>query len=351
LVETISFARGVPPPECLPAEELATCARIVLEREGRTLLSYGSGAGYTPLRELIAEWFGVHPYRVVLTNGSLQGLALMAGRLARGQNVVVEWPTYDRALTTLLAAGASLLAVVVDDEGLNIDDLQLQFQGNMRPAFVYTIPTFHNPTGLTLPEARRRRLVEVLGRSGVPAFEDDPYGLIRFEGEPQPAVFDLSGKQSVYASSFSNTIAPGLRVGWLIVPEDFAGEIIEAASSTYIAPVLVGQAIVHEYIRRGSFEPNLRRSIDVLRVRRDAMLAALEKHFGGAKWTRPEGGYFVWLELPFGTDTRAVLERARGVTAVPGAEFSAPANFMRLAYSFASPGEIETGIERLAAAV
>src|SRR5262252_6418351 len=151
-MDVISLARGVPAPECIAEEELADCARTVIEREGKSLLSYGPSAGHTPLRSLIAEWFGVHPYRVLLTNGSLQGLWLLAKRLARGQNVVVEYPTYDRALSVLLGAGASLLAAVVDDDGMSIDDLDLILMGQSKPAFVYTIPTFQNPTGRTLPD-------------------------------------------------------------------------------------------------------------------------------------------------------------------------------------------------------
>jgi 2-aminoadipate transaminase len=350
-METISFARGVPAPECLAVEDLADCARTVIEREGRSILSYGPAAGYTPLRALIAEWFGVHPFRVVLTNGSLQGLALLARELGRGNNVVVEWPTYDRALKVLLDAGCSLLAVVVDDEGMSIEDLENQLMGQSKPGFVYTIPTFQNPTGRVLPAERRQEMVKVLGNREIMIVEDDTYGLLRFEGEPLPAVFDYAGKRSIYMSSFSKTIAPGLRVGWMIVPEALAGTLSEAAASTYITPSLLSQAIVHEFITRGTFEPNLRRITGLLKTRRDAMLAALEKHFSGAKWTQPAGGYFVWLELPFEANVPEVLKRAKGVTAVNGTEFSAPSNFIRLAYSFASPEEIEVGVERLAAAM
>ncbi len=216
---------------------------------------------------------------------------------------------------------------------------------------MYTIPTFQNPTGRTLPADRRSRMVQVLGSRGIMIVEDDPYALIRFEGEPLPALFDYADKNSIYMSSFSKTIAPGLRVGFMVVPEDLAGELTERAASTYITPSLLSQAIVHEFITRGSFEPNLRRMNRLLRERRDAMIAALEKHFSFAKWTRPEGGYFLWLELPFEANVPEVLQRAEGVTAVNGTEFSAPSNFVRLAYSFASPAEIEVGIERLAAAM
>ncbi len=350
-METISFARGAPAPELLPLGQLAECAQTVLAREGKTILSYGSGAGYTPLRELIGEWFGVHPGRVVITNGALQGLWLLARHLVVGQSVMVEWPTYDRAYKLLLQARAEILAAVVDDRGLDPDNVDSTLMGQMNPAFLYTIPTFQNPTGTTMPIERREHLVRSAMKRGFPLVEDDAYSLVRFEGEPLPALFDLAGKTSIYMSSFSTTIAPGLRVGWMILPEELADELTVAAAGTYITPSLLGQAVVCEFIRRDAFVPNLKRSNELLKIRRDAMLAALEKHFSGAEWTRPEGGYFVWIKLPMGIDMRDVLKRAKGVSAVDGTEFTAPANYMRLAYSSVAPDEIEAGVERLAAAV
>ena len=351
-VEEISFARGVPAPECIPVEELADCAETVLRRDGKTLLSYGDGAGYAPLRALIGQWFGVHPYRIVLTNGGLQGLGLLARRYARNQSVFVEWPTYDRANKLLLQAGASLSAVVVDDDGMNPEEVASHLQMAMRPALMYTIPTFQNPTGRTMSLERRWRLVEITSPIDSLVVEDDPYGLLRYDGEPLPALYDCSGGRYVYMSSFSKTISPGLRVGFMVVPNDeLAAVLTEEASSTYITPVLLGQAIVHEFLSRGSFEPNLERIRGLLRARRDAMLGALGKHFSGATWSRPEGGYFIWLELPGPISAQEVLDRVEGVTAVPGTAFDGAFNAMRLAFSYAAPDEIEAGIERLANAV
>jgi 2-aminoadipate transaminase len=350
-METISFARGAPSPDLLPLEELADCAETVLVRDGRTILSYGAGAGYTPLRELVGEWFGVHPARVLLTNGGLQALDLLTRALARGNVLCCEWPTYDRAYKLFLSAGASILVAPVDEHGVSPAGVETAFVGQPDPAFLYVIPTFQNPTGTTLSAERRLAIVSFCKYRGVPIVEDDPYSLVRFEGERVAPLFEYTDGESVYMSSFSKTIAPGLRVGFTILPERLADELAAAATDTYITPVLLNQAVVCEFIRRGSFEPNLRRVNERLKERRDAMLAALDKHFAGATWSRPQGGYFVWLELPPGTDTREVLARAEGVAAVAGTEFTAPANCMRLAYSFAAPDEIDAGVRRLAAAV
>ena len=351
-LKPISFARGVPAPECLPVEELADCARAVLEEDGKTILSYGSAAGYTPLREYIGQWFGVHPYRVVITNGGLQGFVLLTRHLAPYRHVLLEAPTYDRAIKIVLAAGASIGTIDIDDEGIVSQSLEdAVMRGGQDPAFLYTIPTFQNPTGRTMTLERRRKVVELAQASNLTVIEDDPYGLVRYEGEAPPALFDLSDKTFIYASSFSKTIAPGLRVGWYILPEQLASEITDAAADSYITPVLLTQAIAFEFIRRGHFQPNLERITGLLKARRDAMLAALEKHLSGCTWSRPEGGYFVWLEFPRDVTAQQVLERAKGVTFVPGTDFGGPTWSARLAFSFVSPEEIEVGVERIAAAL
>jgi len=349
-LKPISFARGVPAPECLATEELAACAEAVLKGDGKTILSYGSGAGYTPLREYIGQWFGVHPGRVLITNGSLQGLVLLSQWLARGQRVVVEEPTYDRAIKVFLAAGGAIATAYMDDEGLTTDGLEAAVRGS-DAAFLYTIPTFQNPSGRTMGVDRRHRIVEMARGLNLRVIEDDPYGLVRFEGEPVPALFDLSEKTFVYSSSFSKTISPGLRVGWFILPEELADDIVDQASATYITPVLLGQAIAFEFIRRGHFQPNLERVNGLLKARRDAMLAALEKHLPDCRWNRPEGGYFIWLEFPQGTVASKVLERAEGVSFVAGTDFGGLPNTARLAFSFASPEDMDAGVERIAAAL
>jgi 2-aminoadipate transaminase len=348
----ISFARGVPAPECLPVEELADCARAALERDGRTILSYGPSPGYAPLREWLAERHGVSPERIFLTNGSLQGFVFLAERLASGKRVLVERPTYDRPLKILRELGAEIVALDCDDDGLDPDALERALRDGPTPAFLYLIPTFQNPSGRSLTEERRLRVVELAREHSLLVLEDDPYGLVRFEGPPLPSLFDLSEGEIAYSSSFSKTVAPGLRVGWFVLPEPLAKDIAATATSTYITPVLLGQATVHEFVSRGRFEPNLERVKGLLGARRDAMLEALDRELPALRTTRPDGGYFLWLELD-GVDAAGLLARAEdaGVTFVKGTDFGGEPDTARLAYSFVSTDEIADGVARLAAAL
>jgi 2-aminoadipate transaminase len=351
---TISFARGVPAPECLPVEELADCARAAIERDGRTVLSYGPVGGYAPLREWIGEHHGVDPARVLLTNGSLQGFVFLASRF-RGARVLVESPTYDRPLKILAGVNAEVEALPMDDDGLEPEALAEVLARGPKPAFLYTIPTFQNPSGRTLSLERRRRVVELARANDLLVLEDDPYGLVRYAGEPLPSLFELDGGEHVvYSSSFSKTIAPGVRVGYFVLPATLERELEQLAVSTYITPVLLAQATVYEFLRRGRFEANLERVCGLLGARRNAMLDALEAELGGAaRWNRPNGGYFVWLDLPDDVDAAELLARAEdaGVTFVQGVDFGGPPSSARLAFSFASPDEIREGVRRLASLV
>lgn len=353
----ISFARGAPAPECLAVELIADCARAAIERGGAAVLSYGPGGGYAPLREWLAERHGVEPGRVILTSGSLQGFVFIAQRIAPGRRVLVEGPTYDRPLKILAALGAEIVALPMDEEGLDPDALERELEAGPEPAFLYTIPTFQNPSGRTLSAERRRRIVELAERYDLLVLEDDPYGLVRYEGEAPPLMFELEGGERVaYSSSFSKTVAPGVRVGYFVLPEGLAAAIEEVAVSTYISPPALTQATVHELIARGAFEPNLERVCGLLRGRRDAMLEALDRELpAGTSWSRPEGGYFLWVTFPEGVDAGELLVRAleAGVAFVRGADFF-PAGSgegvgaARLAFSFESPERIAEGVALLA---
>ena len=357
-MEQISLARGVPAPECVPADELAECAAAALHRDGGTILSYGSAGGYAPLRQWIGKRHGVAQERVVLTNGSLQGFALLAQLLAGGGGrVLVEAPTYDRPLKILGSIGADPVPVACDADGIDLDALETALRRGPAPAFLYLIPTFQNPTGRTLAPARRQRLVALAAEHDLLIFEDDPYGDVRFEGAAPPTLFELDGGDGVvYSSSFSKTVAPGLRVGYFVLPERLARAVESLAASTYITPSLLSQATVHEFVRRGLLAPNLERVSAILRARRDALLAALERDLAGtgASWNRPAGGYFLWLDLPTGCNARALLHAAEevGVSFVAGPDFFPWAGggrcAARLAYSYAPPEQLAEAVRRLA---
>jgi 2-aminoadipate transaminase len=355
-METISFARGVPPPELLPVEELADCARAAIERDGTTVLNYGPAAGYGPLREWIADRHGIAADRVLVTNGSLEGLNLVLGYFAPRGELLVEAPTYDRVLKICARLGVQPVAIPQDDQGLDVDALEEHLRRSRERALLYVLPTFQNPSGRTLPPARRRRLIELTAEYPLTILEDDPYREVRFEGEPLPPLHELAPERVLHSSSFSKVIAPGARVGYFLLTAELAAKLEAVAANVYLTPSLLAQATVYEFLRRGNLEPNLERVRTLLRERRDAMLDALAAHFGdGARWSRPEGGYFLWLDFPGGTDTAALLERAKaaGVTYVSGADFfpagAGGRSSARLAYSFAGPAEIAAGIGRLGA--
>ena len=357
-METISLARGVPAPECIPVEELADCARAAVLRDGGTALSYGSAAGYAPLRTWIAERHGVAPNRVVVTNGSLQAFVFLSQLLAGdGNRVLVEAPTYDRPLKILDALGSDVVAIPQNDEGIDLDALEQELRGSPRPAFLYVIPTFQNPSGRTLGAEARRRLVHLVADHDLLVLEDDPYGLVRFEGAAPPTLHELDGGERVlYSSSFSKIVAPGVRVGYLVLPEALAARVEELATSTYISPALLSQATVYEFLQRDALEGNVAVVCSLLRARRDALLQGLEQHLGGtgARWNRPEGGYFLWLDLPEGTDSLRLLEAAQrvGVSFVPGPDFfprgGGGRSAARLSFSFASPAQLVDATARLA---
>jgi len=353
LLRMISFARGAPAPECLAVELLADCARVAVERDP-SVLAYGPGGGYGPLREWVAARHGVEPARVILTNGGLQGIAFVFEELLaeRPGRVLVEAPTYDRPLKLLARLGADVVTLPMDDEGLDADALEHELGAGA--SFLYTIPTFQNPSGRTLSVERRRQVVDLAVAHDVPVLEDDPYGLVRYEGEAPPSLHELEGGGRVlYTSSFSKTVAPGLRVGWFVLPPALAARIEERAVSTYISPPFMTQATIFELVDRDAFEPNLERIRGLLRDRRDAMLAALERELGGrARWSRPDGGYFLWAELP--TETAPLLARAEaaGLSFVRGSDFfpggSGGERSARLAFSYESPSAIDEGVSLLA---
>lgn len=354
-MSVISFARGIPGPDLLPIEEFGECAKRAAARDGARALNYGPPSGYPPLQEWVADRHGVEPERVVLTTGSLQGFNFVARHFVeRGSTIFVEGPCYDRSLGIVRSLGAKAREIPLRDDGLDLDALEAAIAETSGPKVVYTIPTFQNPSGRTLSKENRDRLLELARESETVLLEDDPYGLLRFAGDPLPTLFELAqGDGVLFLSSFSKTVAPGIRVGYLVLPEPLVKAVEASILENYVSPSIFVQAALAEFVSGGFFEPNLARVRDGLLDRRDAMLSALARELPeGARWNQPDGGYFLWLDLPAGVDAADLLARATesGVTFVKGADFylaGGGENALRLAFSFATPAEIDQGISIL----
>jgi len=355
-MSTIPFTRGVPSADMLPVDDLREAAERALLEDGSRALSYAPG-GYPPLREWIAARHGVDASRVLLTNGSLQGVAFLAQQLFLGQGglAVTEDPTYDRTLLSLRSFGAQIASVPVTADGIDPDELERTLTAHPGARLLYLIPTFQNPSGVSLGAEARRRVVEMAREHGVLVMEDDPYGLLRFEGEPLPTLHELDGGDNViYSSSFTKTVAPGIRTGYMVLPERMIKDLMRLSENTLISPNIFAEATLHAYCRAGRFEPGVERATATLKERRDAMEAALRAHFpDGARWIIPQGGYFYWIDLPGDVDTAALLPEAaeRGVPYVSGRDFSPDRgrSSVRLAFSAVSAGEIGEGVARLGA--
>ena len=356
--ETISFARGAPSLDIVAGDDLRAAAARALEHDPRKPdpFAYGTSEGYRPLVEWIAERQELAPENVIATNGSLQADAFLFRLLVDpGDQVVVEAPTYDRTLLGLREMGAELVPIELEDDGLDVDALERALRDGARPKLAHVIPNFHNPAGCTLSLDKRRRLLELAAEYDFTIFEDDPYVELRFEGEGLPTMLSLGSEAHVvYASSFSKTVCPGIRVGYLAGPEETIAAVRRMATNTYISPSMVSQAIVAEFCRSGAIERSIETVKEALRARRDALAGALERELPDARFVLPEGGYFLWVDLPDGTDVSALEAEAkeRGVVFVKGTDFllEGGESSLRIAYSGVTTQQIEEGLRRLAAA-
>jgi DNA-binding transcriptional MocR family regulator len=353
--DTISFARGAPSLDIVDVDGLRDAAQRAFDEDPGGLTGYGTAIGYPPLREWLAERHGVDPERVIVTNGSMQADAfLFEALVGDGDAVVVERPTYDRTLLNLRNRGAQLHAVDLEPDGIDVDALARLLEGGTRPVLAHVIPNFQNPAGFTLSRAKRERVLELAGQHGFTIFEDDPYEAIRFAGEPLPRMLELPGgdERVVYASSFSKTVCPGIRVGYLVGPEDLMDRIRKLATNTYISPSMVSQGIVHQFCRSGALGRSVETVKGALRERVDRLAAALERELPDARFSPPEGGYFMWVDLPEGTDVDALFDAAaeRGVAFVKGSDFMLEGgqSSLRLAYSGVTADQVEEGVSRLA---
>jgi 2-aminoadipate transaminase len=354
-VSTISFARGVPSLDIIDVEGLRDAAVRAFESDPEGTTAYGTSVGYPRLRTWIADRHGVEPERVLVTNGSLQADAFLFDLLVKaGDEVVVESPTYDRTLLSLQERGTRVHAVELNEDGIDVEAFARLLAGGARPTLAHIIPNFQNPAGYTLSLERRRRLLELSRESGFLILEDDPYTDLRFSGEPVPSMLSLDPERVVYASSFTKTVCPGVRVGYLIGPKELIASIAKAATNTYISPGMVSEAIVYEFCASGALE----RSIDTVRTaladRARTLAGALARELPEARFVAPQGGYFMWVTLPEGTDVHALFAAAaeRGVAFVKGTDFllEGGENTLRLAYSGVTPEQIDVGVTRLAEA-
>src|SRR5215212_1082282 len=353
----ISFARGAPSLDIVDVEGLSEAARNAFAKDPAGTTAYGTSVGYVPLREWIASKHGVEVDQVLVTNGSMQADAFLFEILVQaGDSVVVESPTYDRTLLNLRNRGADVRMIDLETDGIDTDALAEALDGGLAPKLAHVIPNFQNPAGYTLSADKRTRLLELAAEHDFVLFEDDPYIDIRFEGEPLPTMLsrDDAGKV-VYASSFSKTVCPGIRVGYLVGPAAVIKQVQSLATNTYISPNMVAQSIVNEFCRSGRIDSAVETVKNALRDRRDAVVSALSEQLPEARFEAPQGGYFMWVELPDDVDV-AELEPAakeRGVVFVKGTDFllEGGQNTLRLAYSGVTPDEIGEGISRLADAV
>lgn len=370
--EIISFAGGFPAPETFPLAAIAEAAEEVLLVQGKSSLQYGPTEGLYELREYIAqrlsrEGIACTPEGVLITNGSQQAIDLVSKIVLNpGDGVIVEKPAYVGGLNAIVQYEPEFLAVPIDDDGLRTDLLEELLRGRRgsangstrtaaRPKLCYTVPNFQNPSGVTLSEERRQRLVELACEHGFAILEDNPYGDLRFDGSGKRHIkaYDADGRV-LYLGTFSKVFLPGIRVGYLAGPEPVVQKLAIAKQGTDLCSNTFGQRLVLECARRGLLEAHLGSIVEVYQRKRDLMLQALSEHFPEEiRWTKPEGGFFVWVTLPEWMNAKALLPRAveeEGVAYVSGGAFHADGagqNTIRLAYSQASDEELVEGIRRL----
>lgn len=350
--DVISFAGGLPAPSTFPAERMREAADRVLRDAPAAALQYSATEGFLPLREWIAERHRVRTGQVLITTGSQQALDLLGKVLIDpASRVLVETPTYLGALQSFSLHEPNYVQVPSDESGLVPEALTPELTAGAR--LLYAQPNFQNPTGRRLPVERRRALAAFAQSSPFPVIEDDPYGALNYRGEPLPTMLSMAPDHIVHLGSFSKVLAPGLRIGYLIAPESLHFKLVQAKQATDLHTPSLTQRIAHEVIRDGFLDEHVPGIRALYASQCDAMLDALARHMpAGVSWNRPEGGMFVWVQLPASIDSMALLEAAivQNVAFVPGAPFfanDAQANTLRLSFVTVPPEQIEQGVARL----
>ena len=374
--EIISFAGGLPAPDVFPVVRFQEACRKVLEQGAAQALQYGASEGYEPLREMVARHiarYGIKakPQNVLITSGSQQALDLIGKLLINpGDRVLVEAPTYLGALQAFDVYGAEYVSVLSDDDGMRTELLEEPLRSG--PKFMYVLPNFQNPGGTTLSEGRRQELVLLADRYGIPIIEDDPYGQLRYEGEHLTPLVVLDRENLrrdsgysignvIYLSTFSKTLAPGLRLGWIVAPVDVISKIVQLKQGADLHTSTFTQIVAYEVAKDGFLDEHVKLIRKVYGERRDVMLAALKEHFPPeVTWTHPKGGLFLWVTLPKGMECQKLFQSAleQKVAFVPGDSFYARNGYteegcrhFRLNFSYGQPDKIREGIRRLSIAV
>jgi 2-aminoadipate transaminase len=371
--EAIPFDSGHAFPGVLP--DLTAAAQAALTAFRAETLQYGVRPGLPEMREFIASYMNADGAKVtadeiLVVNGAKHGLDLLCRLLLdEGDSIVVTAPTYFTSIPIFRSFGVEFVEIGQDDEGMSVAELEdalrrLAAAGRKPPKFIYNVPDYHNPTAVTMTRGRREALLEVAAAHGIPVIEDSPYRKVRFEGVLEPSLKALDRRNGVYLlGTFSKLVAPGLRIGWVAAPRDVVARLVQLKSDGGTCPLT--QRIILEFARAGGLERHIEKVQSVYRAHRDRMVAALNSELPEVKTTYPHGGYYVWLEFPQNVDTDALAKRAAdfGATMIPGSKFfagagpassktpSAPKHFARLAYSHASPDEIEEGVKRIASAL
>jgi len=360
---TLHFSRGIPPPEAIPAERLAEHTAAVLDELGAAVFQYppiGRHLGDPTLRGLLAKEHGVDPDHILVTNGSLQALDLVSAQLLAGGGrlVYVEGPTYDRAARMFERHGARVVPIPVEPDGMDVDELHRRLRVQV-PDFLYTIPDFQNPSGVTLGEAKRRVLVGLAETYGFTIIEDIPYRELRFHGTTPPGLWQLAdGARVITIGSLSKVLSPGLRIGYAISDGDTAPALAALSEGVYLSPVPLSQAIAARCLGSGLVQENVARVRELLRPRHDAAVRSVRNLLGDALMAVPDGGYYVGVRLSLGSDESAFLARARrdGLVLIAGSAFyprdeppSPERMFLRLPFQSLTPGEFEAGVGKLAA--
>jgi 2-aminoadipate transaminase len=365
----ISFAGGLPASEFFPLEEIEAACCAIIRQDGAQALQYTVTEGHPPLKSYLAAKMSEHgapvaPENILVVNGSQQGLDLI-GKLFidAGDTVIVSRPTYLGAIQAWNAYEARYQPVSLDDDGMVVDEIEGAYETTLAetgkpPKFVYVLPNFQNPAGTSLSAERRRRLAEIATRLNLPVIEDDPYGQLRYEGEELPPIYAAIPDRTVHLSTFSKTLTPGLRLGWIVCDAVLIRRFVQAKQGCDLHTGTLAQYIAGEICQRGLLEPHVERLREVYKERRDTMLDALAEFWPEeCSWTRPRGGLFLWARVPGSIDTDAFLKIAleEKVAFVPGVNFYAHRdgghNCMRLNFSYCAPDVIVEGVRRLGVAL